>query len=213
MSLNGRNLNALIDFDFLVNTEFGLIKFIQSNFMDDRVFKLDMLSRSDREILSLLYSRTNYNPLSIISTEDNMKDIDKLYESFMDTYKKDIISCSVSEKKIYEFVSVAVMTGSSSGTRVSIAVKDDYEINAIKRRLGKANISDLRDSIDIKNYDPLYVKDQYFLINNNCKDITHKNIYFSMRRYVKDYLNLMDTKPKLGVYNNYLFMGKDYSIK
>ena len=81
-NLNGRVLSALIDFDLVVNTELGLIRFIRENFQDDRAFNLETLNKSDREILSLLYSRKNENPLSIISTEDNLGDIDKLYNFF-----------------------------------------------------------------------------------------------------------------------------------
>ena len=87
-NLNGRVLNAVIDFDFIVNTELGLVRFIRDNFQDDRVFDLDVLNKSDREILSLLCSRDNPNPLSIISTQENMRDIDPLYNSFFINYKK-----------------------------------------------------------------------------------------------------------------------------
>ena len=76
-NLNGKILAPLIDFDFIVNTELGLIRFIREQYQDDRAFKLDILNKSDREILSLLYSRLNYNPLSIISTDNNSKNIAK----------------------------------------------------------------------------------------------------------------------------------------
>ena len=77
-NLNGRVLNAVIDFDFIVNTELGLVRFIRDNFQDDRVFDLDVLNKSDREILSLLCSRKNPNALSIISRRENMWGIDPL---------------------------------------------------------------------------------------------------------------------------------------
>ena len=62
-NLNGRVVTSVIDFDLIVNTDIGLIKFIQGNFQDDKVFDLEKLNRSDRTILSLLYSRNNTNPL------------------------------------------------------------------------------------------------------------------------------------------------------
>ena len=64
--MEGKKLSALIDYDFIVNTEFGLIRFIREFYQDEDVFDLNVLNKSDREILSLLYSRTHYNPLSII---------------------------------------------------------------------------------------------------------------------------------------------------
>ena len=58
INLSGRILSTLIDFNFLVDTDIGLIRFIREKFQDNRVFKLDELNKSDRSILSLLYSRT-----------------------------------------------------------------------------------------------------------------------------------------------------------
>jgi len=78
-NLNGRTVNSVIDFDLIVNTDIGLIRFIRENYKDPRAFRLDILEKSDREILSLLSSRENINPLSVISTEENMHDIDGLY--------------------------------------------------------------------------------------------------------------------------------------
>ena len=63
-NLNGHVVNSVIDFNMIVNTDIGLIKFIQDSYQDNRVFKLEDINRSDREILSLLYSRKNSNPLS-----------------------------------------------------------------------------------------------------------------------------------------------------
>ena len=39
-NLNGRVVTSVIDFDLIVNTDIGLIKFIQGNFQDDKVFDL-----------------------------------------------------------------------------------------------------------------------------------------------------------------------------
>ena len=93
-NLNGRVLTAIIDFDLVVNTELGLIRFIRENFQDERAFNLKTLNRSDREILSLLFSRKNDNPLSIISTDENLVDIGNIYKSFIDNYKQEIIDHS-----------------------------------------------------------------------------------------------------------------------
>ena len=50
-NLNGRVVTSVIDFDLIVNTDIGLIKFIQDSYQDNRVFKLEDINRSDREIL------------------------------------------------------------------------------------------------------------------------------------------------------------------
>ena len=72
---NGKTLHTLLDFDFIVNTELGLIRLIREEYRDSRAFNMDIVDKSDREILSLLSSRKNSNPLSIISTDENFDDI------------------------------------------------------------------------------------------------------------------------------------------
>ena len=130
-SLNGKVLNMVIDFDFIINTDVGLIRFIQENFQDDRVFQLDKLNKSDRELLSLLYSRKNWNPLSVFSTEENLPEIDELYKSFFDNYKKDIINKSISLPEINKFVHLVNSSGRSFGISSYVAVSDELEANTI----------------------------------------------------------------------------------
>ena len=137
--LNGRVLSALIDFDLIVNTELGLIRFIRENFQDERAFNLEILNKSDREILSLLFSRKNKNPLSIISTEENLGDIDKLYKSFFDSYEKEIIDHSNSDSTIYKFVELVASSGTNFGVISFFAVRNDIEKEALNSHFGNLN--------------------------------------------------------------------------
>ena len=66
INLSGRILSTLIDFNFLVDTDIGLIRFIRENFQDNRAFKLDELYNSffenyKKDILyrSLTYTKIN----------------------------------------------------------------------------------------------------------------------------------------------------------
>ena len=74
--MNGRMLFPLFSFDFLFDTEIGLFEFIKRFCANPEAFDLDILNQ-DRDILrKLLDERENQNPLSVISTKENMKDID-----------------------------------------------------------------------------------------------------------------------------------------
>ena len=209
-NLNGKTLNAVIDFDFIVNSELGLIRFIKTKFQDQRAFKLDILNKSDRDILSLLYSRNNYNPLSIISTEENMNDIDGLYYSFFENYKREIIDLSTAESSIVEFVRLTIAARTNYGINLTIAVNDELEENEIKSHFNGFNSCIYKsDSATIKVRNPLYVKDYKFFLDNGINEISDKNIYTSPRKYNIDYFVNNDTI--LTRNNSFMLMGKDYS--
>ena len=210
INLSGRVLAALIDFNLLVDTDIGLIRFIRNNFQDDRVFKLDILNKSDRYILSLLYSRENWNPLSIISTENNIKDIDKLYKSFFDTYKQDILKLSLTQKSLNKFVELIFINSSSFGINPCIYAKDELEANEIRRFFGIDSIINTNDKSILKNKDVYYVKDyRFFTINHIENSIVQKKIYMSPRKYNSIYIQ--NHSNRLINYNDIISIGKDYS--
>ena len=187
---NGKTLHTLIDFDFIVNTELGLIRLIREQYRDSRAFKLDILDKSDRSILSLLSSRTNSNPLSIISTEENMKDIDELYKSFIDTKYLDIIGHSVSSRKISTFVNMLIVVGDGkSGSDTVIHVHNDIQEKFIKTAFNiRGEKLDTSEILSFK--DPLYVKDYtYFFEDKFLQLVSYKNIYLFDRKYNVDYIS------------------------
>lgn len=210
-NLNGRVLTAIIDFDLVVNTELGLIRFIRENFQDERAFNLKTLNRSDREILSLLFSRKNDNPLSIISSDENLGDIDNLYKSFMDTYKQEIIDHSNSDSTIYKFSQYAVNSSANFGVNVFFGVNDNIEESSLSSHFG-SNIKTIpkNDAQSIVPRDIYYIKDYHFFTDINLQDkIARKKIYFSPRQYNLDYFE--EVENSLTSRNVYATFGKDYS--
>ena len=208
-NLGGRILSTLIDFNFLVDTDIGLIRFIREKFQDDRVFKLDILNKSDRYILSLLYSRLNWNPLSIISTEDNLSDIDELYKSFFNTYKKDILYRSLTYKKINLFVMMMFTNGYNLGINPTIFVNDNLEAEEIYRFFKIEKITDNKEKRNLASKEVYYVKDYKFFVDNNLTNIVQKKIYISPRKYNAIYIR--DTDNNLALYNEFVSIGKNYS--
>lgn len=211
--LNGRTLNAVIDFDLIVNTELGLIRFIRENYQDAKAFNLETLNKSDKEILSLLFSRKNENPLSIISTEENLGDIDKLYDSFFENYKQDIIDHSNSDSTIFKFVNYVVHSSSNFGVNAFIATTDDIESKSITSHFGiKARTIQKLDAGNITTKDMYYIKDYRFFTKINLEDkIAGKKIYMSPRQYNIDYFE--NVVNSLTSRNVFILFGKDYSHK
>lgn len=210
-NLNGKVLQPLIDFDMIVDSELGLIRFIRDNFQDPRAFDLDVLNRSDSEILSLLYSRTNINPLSIISTKENMGDIDKLYKSFNETYRKEILKKSIAEGRFLKFIQMMITTGHTIGVSCSICIKDDLEKREITSRFGNVNTISKSDKVSICNKDAFYVRDYSFFTELGIAEkLKLKKIYMPPTTYNSEYFE--NTKNGLTTRNQLVFIGNDYRI-
>ena len=210
VNLSGRVLATLIDFNLLVDTDIGLIRFIRNNFQDDRAFKLDILNKSDRSILSLLYSRENWNPLSIISTEENIKDIDKLYKSFFSNYKRDILKLSSTQKSLNNFVELMFHNSSNFGINPSIYIEDELEEYEIQRFFEINGFINTKDKKTLKSRDVYYVKDYRFFTKNHIENtIVQKKIYISPRKY--NIIYLQNHSNRLVNYNDIISIGKDYS--
>ena len=177
--MEGKKLSALIDYDFIVNTEFGLIRFIREFYQDEDFFDLDVLNKSDREILSLLYSRSNYNPLSIICRNSNTDFFSQLYDGFFDEYKKEIIGASTTSTSIVNFIKMML---TSSVSNVSICVRDDIEEENMKAYFKRCNTIRRNNVSYIKTFDVFYVKDYKFFTDNEYRP-QGKNIYLTNRKY------------------------------
>lgn len=193
MDINGRITNSIIDFNFIVDTDIGLLRFIRENFRDNRAFNIDILDKSDRELLSLLSTRENLNPLSIISTDENLKDIDGLYKSFFDNCRIDILNKSMSSSSVIRFTNLMLVSGTESGTTcfVTIHNKDEkafilkhFKLNSSDKLL---NIND-KSTIDIIQIaDPIYAKDYTFFANIDIFP-EGKNLYFHKYKYNEKYI-------------------------
>ena len=192
-NLNGRMMNALIDFNFIVNTDIGLIRFIRDQFADERAFNLNTLNKSDREILSLLSCRNNWNPLSIISVEDNLSNIDKLYNSFFRDYKKEIINLSITKNNIYDFVNTMILAGSGNGFHTKIFVEDDYEKHFISKHFKRVIYINKKDKETIQTMDPYYAKDYRFFVEHKF-NISGKNIYVYNYPYNIEFFKNQESK-------------------
>lgn len=209
-NLNGRVLTAIIDFDLVVNTELGLIRFIRENFQDERAFDLEILNKSDSEILSLLFSRKNDNPLSIISTKENLDNIDKLYESFFASYEEEIINRSNSDSSIFNFAKLAADSGPNFGTTVFFGVKNDIQKKSLVDHFGNIRTVSKLDPGDVASKDIYYIKDYIFFTEIKLQDkISKKKIYFSPRQYNLDYFeNIVNSLTSRNVFATF---GKNYS--
>lgn len=158
-------LRVWIEFDLLVDIDYGLIAYIAQNFADDRLFYLNNLFADHKIVKGDLYLREVYNPLEPISKESvEMASLDSLYDQFFERYKVKILE----EACITDIYNVAkAMILSDSGTLVSIICKDQYEVDIINRILPQRKKNrdwDIilhdsnEDNLDARDCDSLMVK-------------------------------------------------------
>lgn len=191
---NGKTLHTLLDFDFIVNTELGLIRLIREEYRDSRAFNMDIVDKSDREILSLLSSRKNSNPLSIISTDENFDDIDALYADFLKSKYKEILAHCVSLKNIVNFVNMMILTSNSnSGSDTTINVHNILQERFIKTAFNFKGTY-VETSEILENKDPIYAKDFTFFTSEPILLVSsYKNIYLYDRVYNREYCSNTDS--------------------
>lgn len=206
-NLNGRVVTSVIDFDLIVNTDIGLIKFIQGNFQDDKVFDLDKLNRSDRTILSLLYSRNNPNPLSVITNPNMLNEIDSLYKSFFESYKQEIIDNAIIFSDIFNFVSLAISSRTDVGINAIIAVNDSIEEEEIYKHFNRPVFLNKSDKL-ILSREVFYINDYRFFDRYNKNKIVHKKIYITPLQYSLDYIDKDETR--FATQNQFILFGKDF---
>ena len=71
-----------VEFNMLVDTDYGLIKFIADNFADESMFYTDVLFMDEHLLKGMLMERTNYNPLTVPAIdEDNITLLNTLYDN------------------------------------------------------------------------------------------------------------------------------------
>ena len=212
--INGKPINILIDFDLIIESDFGLIKFIQQNYMDERAFKLDILNSPDQKIIELLYSRENRNPLSIISTDENLDNIDNLYQSFFETYKREILRLSITQKSINTFLRLMGEGSTNLGIAPNIAVNDDIEKKFIEHRYDGFNFVYKNDIDTIASKDAFYIKDYAIFQNVPIETIRGKKIYLLPLEYsINRFTNPQSPEYILNEVNEFVLFGIDYRKK
>lgn len=191
MNINGKILSPLISFDMLFDTSIGFVNFVKKFCTDERFDMNKIKSMSDREILSLTYSRKKANPLSILPI-DSMVNLNECLSLFFVKYYEKVLQLS----PFTDFGYVVIMMGSNrfDGIRPYILVKNDEEVAKI------------RSVKDLKNMNTVYLSDvkgmdfdPYYILSYNdlyaYRDLLNyegKNIYISSHEFNKSLLSTKD---------------------
>lgn len=180
MSNNKKNDNELlVEFEFLVDLDIAMFKYIQSNFSDSEyVDKKIIRMRNDYYIINKLLYRDHINPLEII-----MPDVDttKLYCELHDDKEEELLKYALYHDTMF-LMNTFIENASSVG--ITILCRNELESEFIKRRKNN-DISIIIESdkskLDLRKYTAIYTKFAASVIEYG--HIEGKYIYIAAARY------------------------------
>lgn len=187
---NGKTIHAIIDFDFIINTDIGIIRFIRDKYSTNKELDQEILNKRDRYLLSLLYTRENINPLSIIVKDGSPLNIDNLYKGLLNQWNESILKYSLVDESTLTFIRTLAELNAGSGVAYKVSVKSDIEERIISKLVEKVNVKRI-SAQDILEADTLYFRDYSFLERYNVDPIKvkHKTLYTTSRLYNINYFN------------------------
>lgn len=175
----------LVNFDFIVDLDFAMIKFIKENYYDSQYVSKNILDMSEDSIKNILINRKYINPLELLFKDNDTTD---LY--FELTTEK--INFLLDYATVYDTYPLLItMKNNASSLDIIIHCNNTYEENYIKNLNGGFNtITCSNANITVNKYDIFYIK--YLAQIIEYQHLEGKHIYVANARY-----NMDDGKDRL----------------
>lgn len=195
------DIKILFDFHVLVDTDIGVIKYIQSKneLRKPAFFQDKLLNLPDAKILELLNLNPSYNPLDSIAVFDKRGKLDNILRQLItngDTYKE-ILKRS---KKTLVFKSYELfnrMNDMSAST--TVLYYDDTEFEFITKELNIPENQCIKytQNMDINDFGTVYIMVYADLMKFDIDSIQGKVIYIPDNEFNIDRLDLLGDKSEV----------------
>lgn len=164
---------VLFEFETVVDLDLALLKYIQNEYSDSKFFNKHVLMADDYILKSLLLTRTNKNPLSVIIDDAYINNIDNLYGEIIKTKETELFRYS---SPLASLTIIHSLNG-DSGIDCVINCKNVDEEQFIKQHVSP-NITTVVQgyNVDLSRYDAIYIKNVEDSLK--YKSINGKSIYF-----------------------------------
>ena len=173
--------NILVPFNLLIDIDMGLIKLVQYDYHNTEYFYEGMMNADEVSQQYALVTRTNKNPLSILTKEEiDQETIDELYKQFMEKEYDQILELS-SNTMISNFIFTLNKSNNSDIIRITALCNSQKEVDLLKYReinVYKTIIGSAKD-VSLSSIDTIIVKD--------IDDLDNFRYLHMMNIYIADY--------------------------
>ena len=168
-------LNVLIPFNMIIDTEMGLLKLIQFDYNNTEYFYPGIINGDDTFKKYVLLTRNERNPLCVAVKDEKMDCADDLYKQFMEKEYNSILQ--LSPPTALRDVGSILRTSIDKVVKINILCETDDEIELlVNRQISYDDIvKGTPETISISQYNVLFVKDTKDL--TRYKDVEGKEIY------------------------------------
>lgn len=175
----------LVEFDMLVDTEYGLIRLLKDKYCDERFFFKDILNLEEKLLKGVLMERTMFNPLQVAFKDESLVELmDSFYKQFMEREYEEILKRSC----LTNIINVVKMGIDTEGViRFDIICKNkmqrDYMTHIMSDCLPSLYniVLDTEELYDVSKYDAVFIKDIRNLVR--YKNLYGKVIYLANMTY------------------------------
>ena len=182
----GKDNTLLVEFDFLIDLDLAMYRFIAKNFLQSPLIRQDVMSlNDDNKIKYIMLARKHINHLKIMFKEDY--NVDQAYYQIMESpiYYKLLENASAYDT----FGLMVTFLREASSVSIDVLCKNEIEEKIIKGL--NDNLPTVRfpnkKEINLKPYTALYLK--YFINAIEYNELEGKHIYIPCAKY-----NMEDTE-------------------
>lgn len=180
MMVMGKDNSLLVEFEFVIDLDLAMFRFIRDNYFESEYVYHEFLSVPDeQEVIFNLLSRKHINPLEYIIPD---RDTTTMYHSLMEDeelYKK-----LLSYATAYDtFGLMITFLKEASSVSIDILCKNQLEADFIKSLNPMLNtvIYPSRFAVPLGLYTAIYTK--YFYYLTNYQQVQGKHIYIPAAKY------------------------------
>lgn len=201
-----RKMAPLISFNTIFDIDVGLIQLIYDEYLEPKVFNVDTFNKSLKDIIKLLYYRTEKNPLYLFANNNISRDVlDQYYKEFTTKCMDDILSRVVST----EVINMIQLFVSSKEISPSILYysekqKEILDGEPILQRIPKISFKELNSST-INSFNQFFFKDIDELkpfIDCKMKTFYISNLWLNLNKERDDFRETEELKKIIGHRNH-----------
>ena len=190
----GKDNSLLVEFEFVVDMDLAIFKYIRNNYFDSDYVRKDFLSLKDeREIIINLISRKHINVLEYLIPDMDTKN---MYYELMNDREEELLKYA----KAYDtFALMVTFLKEASSVSIDILCKNQLEADFIKGlNPMMSTIIGTRKEVPLEYYTAIYTK--YFSYLALYDRIAKKHIYLPYAKY-----NMEENKNTLNIRLSALF--------